>query len=100
MKERKALRTHPRILSVLLAWWETALRFDGHTDREGRGAISRHAYEEVLVRLHVALIPGFDYTSEEAIDEISGEWETDAKGKPRMERDDYYDARTLPTPAQ
>ena len=92
MRLRMSLRTHPRILSVLLAWWETALRCDGHTDPEGRGHISKSAYEQVVLRLHVSLIPGFDPTSPESRDEIEGEWRNDANGKDVMCRDDFYDA--------
>ena len=89
---RMKLRHHPKIISALLVWWETALRSAGSHDPEGRGELTRPEHEMLMIRLHRSMIPGWDRNSVESRIEIAEEWISDSKGRETLCRDDYFDA--------
>ena len=95
MKQRLALRHDAGVIQCLVAWWETIMHSTGMDESaspDGRGSLRRADHAIVMRVLYKALLDDFDPDSQEAQNDIDGEWVRDSRGRAVMGRDDLYDS--------
>ena len=95
LAQRQELRTAWPVLEVLEAFWVVFEKTNGTFEEEGQMMLTRDGYEKLYERAYKLLLEAWD--PDDAKQTISDDWAEDARGRPGLTKDAFFDGSCLRT---